>query len=421
MVHDLGIESQVPSHESRIMWPLFISIKYFLSKRKERMISFVGVISVLGVALGVASLIVVLSIMNGFDSEIKNKIIGTYSHMIILNEDGIDNSDRMASSLLQEEGIVSASPFITGQAILKSKGSVTGVLLKGIDSRTEGGVTNVIDYMGTGSDELNSGTIVVGNELMKTENIAFGDMVEIVVPYSALNMEHAKLKVVGSFTSGRYDYDSNIVVVDLGTAQKLLRMGRSVSGIGLKVQDEMKVNDVKSNLQKSFRYPYIVKSWMDLDKNLVSALALEKKMMFIILALIVMVACFNISGMLIMMVMEKTKDIGILKAIGASASGINLVFLIEGLIIGITGVATGFFAGILVAKKINVIAGFIEKVTGTPIFPSDVYYFTEIPVKVDMPDIVSVLTVAGILTILSALYPAWKASRQDPVKAIRYE
>ncbi|MFH1837788.1 MAG: lipoprotein-releasing ABC transporter permease subunit [Candidatus Omnitrophota bacterium] len=403
------------------MWPLFISLKYFLSKKREGMISFVGLVSVLGVALGVAALIVVMSIMNGFDSEVKKKIIGTYSHIIIVKEDGISEPEEILARISSRKEIKSSVPFIANQAILKKKGSITGVLVKGIDPDRESEVTDVIKYMGTGREKLDENSIVLGIELMRSENISFGDMVDIVVPYSEFNVEQVKLKVIGSFTSGRYDYDSNIVVVNIKTAQKIFRMGEAVSGIGLKVYDEMQVPGIKEKLQEVFRYPYIVKSWMDLDKNLVAALALEKKMMFIILALIIMVACFNIAGTLIMMVMEKTKDIGILKAIGASSFGINLVFLTEGVMIGFFGVVLGFFSGLFVSNNINAIAGFIEKITGTTLFPSDVYYFTEIPSKVDMPDIFSVVTVGIALTVISGIYPAWKASRKDPVEAIRYE
>ena len=386
------------------------------------MISFVGVISVFGVALGVAALIVVLSVMNGFDSEVKKKIIGTYSHIIIMKDSGMADPGTEIFSEGELSGLIkSSAPFVTGQAILKSKGSVTGVLIKGIDPAQESEVTDVIEYIGGSSEGLSGQNVVIGSELMKTENLSFGDTIEIMVPYSELNMEQVKLKVVGSFNSGRYDYDANIAVVHLATAQKIFRMGKDISGIGLKVNDEMQVSAIKKHLQSVFRYPYIVKTWMDLDKNLVSALALEKKMMFVILTFIVMVACFNIAGTLIMMVMEKTKDIGIMKAIGASFFGINLVFLIDGVMIGLFGVAIGFSLGILIADRINDIAGFLEKITGSPVFPSDVYYFTEIPVKINMPDIVSVVTVAGILAVLSGVYPAWKASRQDPVDAIRYE
>ena len=403
------------------MWTLFISLKYFLTRKKERMISLIGAISVLGVALGVASLIIVLSIMNGFDAEVRNKIIGTYAHMIVLKEDGITGYRDMVSRLESVPGVKSASAFVTGQAILKKEGFVSGILLKGIDTEKESEVTEVIKYTRDAGTRLENNTIILGSELMENENISAGDTVEIIMPYSVTDLERARLKVIGSFTSGRYDYDANIAVVGLETAQRLFRMRSAVTGIGLRVKDEMEVNALKPRLQSMLKYPYIVKSWMDLDRNLVTALALEKKMMFIILALIVMVACFNIAGSLIMMVMEKTRDIGILKAIGANSRGVSLVFLMEGAIIGLLGIVIGGFAGVFIARRVNVVADLIERMTGITIFPSDVYYFTEIPVKVSMPDVSMIIFVAMMLTLAAGIYPAWKASRLDPVEAIRYE
>jgi len=231
----------------------------------------------------------------------------------------------------------------------------------------------------------------------------------------------SRFEVIGSFTSGRYDYDANLAVVSLDTARDVFRMGDAVTGVGLRVEKEMEVSGLKSRLQSLLGYPYIVKSWMDLDRNLVTALALEKKMMFIILALIVMVACFNISGSLIMMVMEKTRDIGILKAIGANSRGISSIFLMEGVIVGFLGVMAGGLSGVFIANRVNAVAEFIKRVTGFELFPNDVYYFAEIPVNVSMTDVCTIISVAMALTLVAGLYPAWKASRLDPVEAIRYE
>lgn len=386
------------------------------------MISLIGVISVLGVALGVAALIIVLSVMNGFDSEVRDKIIGTYSHIIVVKEGGIADPEELVSKFESMPEIVSASSFITGQAILKKEDVVTGILIKGIDPEKESEVTSVIKYAAGSAEGLTeSGTIVLGSELMKNERIRMNEEVKLVLPYSHMDVETLEMKTIGSFTSGRYDYDANMAVVGLDTAKELFRTHGSVTGIGIKVENEMEVNSLKNRLQGILGYPYVVKSWMDLDRNLVTALAVEKKMMFLILAIIVMVACFNIAGSLIMMVMEKKRDIGILKAIGANSRGVSLVFLLQGLVVGIVGIALGSAGGVYIAERINQVASLLEGLTGVELFPSDVYYFTEIPVLISSHDVILVVTVAITLTVLAGIYPAWKAARLDPVKAIRYE
>ncbi|MBD3425725.1 MAG: FtsX-like permease family protein [Candidatus Omnitrophica bacterium] len=403
------------------MWTLFLSVKYFLSRRKERMISLIGWISVVGVALGVASLIIVMSVMNGFDREVQKKIIGTYSHIVIMKEGGIYPSGDLTARIMAVPGVVSVSPFMTGQAVLRRDDTVTGILLKAIDPEKEQNVTDVIKYTDASAGDLEGQTIVLGSELMKSERIELGDRVEIMVPYSATDMEKRKLTVIGSFTSGRYDYDSNLAVVSLSTARSLFRTEGQASGLALRLEEAMEVAPARDALQRMLGHPYTVKTWMDLDRNLVTALALEKKMMFIILALIVTVACFNISSSLIMMVMEKTRDIGILKAIGASSAGISTVFFTEGAMIGLGGVLLGTSCGVFLSSRINQVAALLERFTGVNLFPSDVYYFTTIPVEISTSDVVMITVLAMALTLAAGVYPAWKASRLDPVEAIRYE
>jgi len=403
------------------MWTFFISVKYFLSRRREGMISLISGISVVGVALGVAALIIVLSIMNGFDEEVKNKIIGTYAHIVVMNEDGIDDYGKLVERIGVIDGVENVSEFINGQAILKKEDNISGIILKGINSEKESAVTNITSYAAGAARRLTPGTVILGRELMRNENISVGDTVEIFRPYSAMDIRKNTLKVVGVFNSGRYDYDANMAIIDIKTAQNFFKLENKITGVGIRVQDAMAVGKIKRKLQEMFGHKYVVKSWMDLDRNLVAALSLEKKMMFIILTLIVMVACFNISGSLIMMVMEKGRDIGILKAIGATRMGISFIFLMQGVLIGLAGVFAGGVAGIYFASRINNVSAFLEKISGITIFPSDVYYFTEIPVKTNISDICVIVGTALLLSVVAGVYPAWKASRLDPVEALRFE
>ncbi len=398
-------------------WKIFVGLRYLTRRSKERFISIISVISVLGVIVGVAALVVVISIMTGFDIEIREKIIGTYSHIIVLKEGGISNTEEAISTLNEKEHIVASAPFIEEQAFLKYKDNTVGVLLRGLDEKREGAVSNVREYINSGKLSFGNNGIIIGSELAKALRIRKNDTLTVFSPYSNRGK---KFTVSGTFTSGRYDYDANIVFISLTEAKALFKRD-SVSGIGVRVDNEFNAYAIKRALQNDFHYPFTVKTWMELDKNLMRALAIEKKMMFIILALIIVVACFNVASSLIMQVIEKTKDIGILRAIGAKASDIKTIFIFLGLSVGALGAFLGSVIGILIAGNINVIAGTIEKATGLELFPSDIYYLSSIPVKIVAQDVAVIAAFSLTLALAASLYPAWKASRLNPVEAIRYE
>lgn len=398
-------------------WKIYIGLKYLTRRSKERFISIISVISILGVIVGVSALIIVISIMTGFDMEIKEKIIGTYSHILILKEGGIGNEKRVMNLLNENGHVISSSPFIDEPAFLKCRNGAVGVMVRGLDEKREKYVSNVNEYIEGGSLNFGEEGIIPGRELLKSLRLKRNDKVSLLLPDGRRRKDFT---VIGTFSSGRYDYDANLVFISLKDAKNFFNKN-SVSGIGIKVDNEFNVNKIKRELQKVFRYPFIVKSWMDLDKNLMRALAIEKKMMFIILALIIVVACFNITSTLIMQVLEKTKDIGVLRAIGATAGDIKKIFIFLGFSVGFIGALFGGMLGIIIARNINTIAAYAERLTGFELFPSDIYYLSMIPVKIVRSDVAIIAIFSLILAVAASSYPAWKASRLNPVDAIRYE
>ncbi len=391
-------------------YELLISLRYLLAKRKERLISAISLISILGVAVGVAALIVVTAVMSGFDNDLRDKIVGTNSHILVESGEGIEDTQAVMARINETKHVVASSPFINGQGMLRAKDRVINVSLRGIDPELERHVTNISKYIVEGDFILKEKGILLGRQLSERLDLSVGDVVSIISP---LNTEAYDFKISGIFHSGMYEYDSSLVFLNLEDAQEFFEAPSIVSGIGVKIDNIYMAEKVKKEIQQRLGFPYWVRSWMDVNRNLFQALKLEKTVMFIILALIIVVACFNIISTLIMVVMEKTKDIGILKSIGATSKSIMAIFTLQGLIIGITGTAVGVLGGLGLS--------FLLKAYPIIKLPSDIYYIDRLPVDVQWNDSITIILASISISLVSTLYPSWQASRLNPIEALRYE
>lgn len=398
-------------------WRFFVALRYFKTRSREKFISIISLISILGVAVGVAALIIVIAVMSGFNSELKERIIGTTPHIFIEREGGINSTDPVVKKVLSDtKGVLSSSPFITGQVLLKCEDRFTGAVLNGIEEDTEKYVTNIKKYVTGPAPILGESGLLIGNELAKEMGIGPGAEVSLV---SAAAGNSQTFKIVGIFHTGLYTFDVNNVFISLAPAQKLFNTN-TVTAITVRIKDILKADVLKKDIIAKLHYSlpagrqaYFVRNWMDLNKNLFGALLLEKIVMFALLALIVLVACFNIASMLIMRVMEKTKDIGILKAIGAKNSDVRIIFTLEGFLIGFIGTMLGSGAGLLIV--------WLQKTYKLVKLPRDIYYIDALPVNINWHDPAVIAVAAIILSLLATIYPSSQAARLDVIEALRYE
>ena len=426
-------------------YELFVSIRHLSAKKSQKFISLNTWISIAGVGLGVMALIVVIAVMSGFSKDLRDKILGTNSHVVVsnMNRAMVENYGDILKKVRSVEGVVAAAPFIMNQVMLINGDRVSGVVVRGIDPEEEETVSDlgknmvsgIISDLKTessfsgeikGIEKKNRAGIILGKELSRRLGAGVGDIVSMVSPVSRVTpvglIPRMKLfEVVGVFESGMYEYDANLSFILLKSAQKFFSMKNGVSGIEVRVADIEQAGNIASVIQKKLGFPYLVRDWMQMNRNLFSALKLEKIVMFIILILIIFVAAFNIVSTLFMLVMEKAKEIAILMSMGASCSSIMKIYSYQGLAIGLVGTFLGCATGFVIVPNLNEIVSSIESIFGIVAFPSDVYYLDRLPSKIQYMDSFLIIIFSVVICLVASLYPAWRASKLDLVDGLRYE
>jgi len=407
-------------------YEIFISLRYLKTKKRYGTVSLNTFISVAGVVIGVATSIITLAVMTGFQGYFRDKILSAMPHIVVMEFTGTGVKDQQAlqDKIEKVPHVLATTPFIYGQSMLTAQDRMQGVVVRGIDPKAEPTVTDLAKNMTSGTlSDLETGRgklpgIIIGEDLARKLGVSVGDTITMVTPLgeeSALGIipKMKKFEVVGLFDAGMYDYNTTFVYIALPDAQKFFDMPGRISGIQVRIDDIYHAGEISLAIQKAAGYPYITRNWMEQNKNFFSALLLEKIGMSLILFVIIIVASFNIIGTLTMIVMEKSREIAILKSMGASSRSIVKIFMFAGLAIGMVGTALGVIIGysaVTVLTKTDVIT-----------LPKDVYQVSHLPLSISGFDILFISLTALGISFLATLYPAWQAAKQDPVEVLRYE
>jgi len=406
----------------------FIGTRYLRAKQKQAFVSLITILSIAGVMVGVMALIVVIAVMNGFDADLKARILGGQSHIVLMRHGSAFKQYRLVmEEVLKTPGVEAATPYIITQGMLRSKSGAVGAVVRGIDPQTAGQVMKTLAQVALTDVSAKSNSekstpevpgIILGKELARNLGVIEGEMIHLISPRGMLSpIGHIpamkQFKVAGFFQSGMYEYDQTFAFIHLKDAQRMLRMADSATGIDIRVSDIYRARDIAEKLIAKLGFPYWARDWMQMNKNLFRALKMERWVMAIILILIVLVAAFNIASSLIMLVMSKTRDIAILKAMGATTKSIRKIFVFGGMVIGSVGTVLGLCLGLVLCTLLKHYD--IYELTG------DIYYFTTtLPVKIEIFWVIGIVAAALVICFLATLYPAHQAAKLDPVEAIRY-
>ena len=421
-------------------YELFISLRYLKAKRRQRSLSVIAFISIAGVAVGVMALIVVMAVMSGFEFDLRNKILGTNAHIWVLRygERGVEEPEGALTVVRQVAGVTAASPFTYNEVLLTAAGRTAGTVLRGIDLASALEATDFRKTLKSTSAELTSAMagprpvfppdgIVLGSFLASSLGVRVGSPVDVLLPLggdlSPLGVmpRMRRFIVVGIFQVGFAEFDSKLAMVAIPTAQQLFRMGPAVSGIEVRIKDIYQVAAVAEAIRARLQFPYFTRTWMELNRNFFSALRVERIVMFIILTMIVLVAAFGTISTLIMLVMQKRKEIAVLMSMGATSRSLMAVFIMQGMLIGAAGTVLGLLLGLTIANNLDPIVVAVEWLFGFKAFPQDVYLLDRLPSRVLWPDVIAITVTAFVISFLATIIPSRQAARVDPVVAMRYE
>ena len=421
---------------------LFLALRYL--KPKRTFLSIITLISILGVTLGVMVLILVISVMTGFERELTRKVVGFDAHLMVSNSGVMDDWPDVMKQVSADKKVTAVAPFVQGPVLVEFQNRRMAPKIRGIDPELEGKVVSIRDFIIAGSFDLDGDKTVLGSELARTLGASVGDKVNIFSPgnlnqileeldrvekegdktsASALKQMilPTELEVTGIFESGRYLYDSEFVLVPLHIGQEIYNLGGGAHGLAVKITDPFLADQVKHELNETLTPPNMALTWIDLNRQLFDAIRMERNVMFFLLLFIILVAAFGIMNTLITVTVQKTREIGIMKALGARTMQIIGVFLAQGIVVGVFGTLTGLLTGIALVQYRNQVSDWLASTLGIEVFPRSIYQFSEIPAEVIPKDVAIICISAFIICSLAALIPAWFAARLDPVKALRYE